>query len=74
MNREIDRGAVSCVGGYDGSFVHVLWIRAFIRQRADVALEERKLSWNNSIHAIHLVQGFWTSVPAQFVVVDGSSL
>ena len=74
VNSEIDRRALACVGRYDGLRVHEFWSDAFIRQHPDVSLEERKLTRNNSVYTIHLVQGLWTSVPAQLVVVDSSSL
>ena len=58
MNREIDRGA-----GY-GLSVHVFWRSVFIRQQTNIGFVEGKLSRNNSIYAIHLVQGLSTSIPA----------
>ena len=71
MNREIDR---AILGACDGLGVHPFWMGTFIRQHTNVALSEGKLSWNNSVYPIYLIQGFWTSVPVHFIIVDRSSV
>ena len=74
MNRDVDCGPLTGVGGHNRLSVHVFCTGAFIRQQTNAFLEEGKLSRNNSVYPIHFVYRFWPSIPADFIIVNSSSM